>query len=509
MKVLCLADNTSKDAWGEKLSQIYSKKNNLTFRGKLEANQTNLEHGCYHIGPLSMQQKDIIDSLESFDHIVLVDQDQSKFSHSRIFLAMWKLVKDIRKLGYEVKIENRENMEYLDKWEDYFLRNKSFCANPWILMHDGMSGNTNLCGRNWKKIKQRDDIKNWQTDPDYSLIREKMLKGEEIPGCGTCYTYEKKGIRDMRWTDSFDWITHLRLESLNDFKKIKKPAYYEVRPSNKCNLKCRMCSEGFSHLIENENKQITDKKFRRFTEKDTYLSGGDSFNKIDLDEAVRVYVAGGEPTIMPEFYEFLRFCVREGRTNLELKVNTNAVKISQPLFDLFKQFKDLWFTCSIDGTGKINEYIRWGTDGNKQIENIHKLRQNGAGIHFIFVTSIYNVHNVGDCMHFFDREFPYATVQINCGAFEKDLLSPFNHPDTELVLASLKKAKSSKCYYHQERGSKPMIDGLYDHYSSDPKLDVEKLKNFFYYNDTLDKHRGSSLAEYIPQLERCRKYILD
>ena len=52
-----------------------------------------------------------------------------------------------------------------------------------------------------------------------------------------------------------------------------------------------------------------------------------------------------------------------------------------------------------------------------------------------------------------------------------------------------------------------MVDGLYDHYSKNNKFDKEKLKNFFYYNDTLDKHRGSKLAAYIPQLEECRKYI--
>ena len=86
-------------------------------------------------------------------------------------------------------------------------------------------------------------------------------------------------------------------------------------------------------------------------------------------------------------------------------------------------------------------------------------------------------------------------------------MSPFNHPDTEAVLSSLKKAKSSKSYYHQERGSKPLVDALYDHYSSNPKIDVEKLKNFFYYNDMLDKHRGSKLNDYIPELDQCRKYL--
>ena len=53
-----------------------------------------------------------------------------------------------------------------------------------------------------------------------------------------------------------------------------------------------------------------------------------------------------------------------------------------------------------------------------------------------------------------------------------------------------------------------MIDSLEQHYSNvDTQIEYEKLCNFFYYNDTLDRVRGSKLVEYIPELEECRKYI--
>lgn len=507
MKVLCLADNTSVEKWGEKITRVYSEKNNLIYRGQLQENQANLVDGCYIAGPHTMQQRSIISMSKKFDNIVLMDQKQSQFSHNRLFLAMWKLIKDLRGCGVDVNIENPTNMQYLDDWEKYFEKNKSFCANPWVLMHDGLNGDTSICGRNYSKVTSRDNIKNWQTDPEYTAIRKKMLDGKKIKGCDQCYKLEKEGIRDMRWTDSFDWITRLKLKSIEDFNAIKNPTYYEIRPSNKCNIKCRMCSEGFSHLIMQENKIIKSNKFHEMRPGEVYLENGNSFDKVDLDTATRVYIAGGEPTVMPEVYQFLRSCIQEGKTDLELNINTNAVKISEPLFDLFKQFPKLWFTCSMDGTGKVNEYQRWGTNTNKQIRNIHRLHTNGAGIHFIFVASIYNIHNIGDAMLFFDKEFPYATVQINYAGFTDGILSPWNHPDKDLVLSSLEKAKSSNCYYHQERGSKPIVDGLYNHYSNNPKLDKKKLRNFFYYNDTLDKYRNAKLQDFIPELDQCRKYL--
>jgi MoaA/NifB/PqqE/SkfB family radical SAM enzyme len=509
-KVLCLADNTSDQAWGHKLAQDFANSRKITFRGTLSLDE-GIKPGCYHIGPVSMQQKDIIDASKHFDRIVLLDQTQEQYSHSRIFLAMWKLVNDMAELGIKVDVMNSENMQYLYDWEEYFVKNKTFCIDPWVLMHDGLSGYTNLCGRNWKKIKPRKKIHDWSTDPEYSSIRKKMLAGKTVSGCEGCYKFEDKGIRDMRWTDSFDWITRLKIKSVDDLKKFKDPVYFEVRPSNKCNLMCRMCSPRWSHLIQDETKQIDDVKFQDIVQKfpDSEILNNSSFDKLNLDTLERVYIAGGEPTVMPEVYEFLRKCVKEDKTDFELNINTNAVKISEPLFDLFKQFKRLWFTCSIDGTPRTTEYVRWGTDSAKQIENIHRLKNNGAGIHFISVVSIYNVHEIGDTMAFFDDEFPYATIQLNRGAYKNDLLTAWNHPMKDKVLESILQAKKTRCYYHQERGSKPIIDALEQHYQSNQTFDRQKLKDFFYYNDTLDKKRGCKLIDYIPTLEECRKYIIN
>jgi MoaA/NifB/PqqE/SkfB family radical SAM enzyme len=507
-KILCLGDNTSADAWAHKLTKKFAEENNLIFRGQAKELNLELEDGCYYTDPFLMQQRDLIEISKKFNKIVLLDQKQEQFSHSRLFLRMFKLINDMKKLGIRVEIINEQNMKYLYDWEKIFERNKSICIDPWVLMHDGQSGYTNLCGRNYDRIKKRENIVSWQDDTEYNKIRSDMLAGKKIPGCKLCYDYEDKGIRDMRWTDSFDWITRLKIKSIEDLKNINSPLYVEVRPSNKCNLQCRMCRPKYSHLIQKETLGIEDKKFRNLVVSNTpeQIMNTSSFHLVDLDKIVRLYIAGGEPTIMPEVYNFLRKCVKKKKTNFELNINTNAVKISEPLFNLFKNFKNLWFTCSIDGTPRVNEYVRWGTTSSKQIQNIHRLKKNGAGIHFISVISIYNIHQIGEIMEHFDNEFPYATVQLNTAAYKNDILSPWNHPNHNLVTKSLLKAKKTKCYFHQERGCTTMVDGLYEYYTKKPICDIEKISDFFYYNDTLDRTRGSKLGDYIPELEECRKY---
>jgi hypothetical protein len=62
-------------------------------------------------------------------------------------------------------------------------------------------------------------------------------------------------------------------------------------------------------------------------------------------------------------------------------------------------------------------------------------------------------------------------------------------------------------YQSNGKSCKSGIDGLYQHYSSNPTFNVKHLKMFFDYNDQLDRARGVKLADYIPELEDCRKYI--
>ena len=63
-------------------------------------------------------------------------------------------------------------------------------------------------------------------------------------------------------------------------------------------------------------------------------------------------------------------------------------------------------------------------------------------------------------------------------------------------------------YYTDARDNKSMIDTIFDHYS-DPNYscNIDTLKTFFEFNDTLDKSRNIKLVDYIPELEECRKLI--
>jgi hypothetical protein len=63
-------------------------------------------------------------------------------------------------------------------------------------------------------------------------------------------------------------------------------------------------------------------------------------------------------------------------------------------------------------------------------------------------------------------------------------------------------------YHSNGKSCKSGIDSIYNYYSTSPVCDIEKLRNFFTYNDQLDRVRNTKLVDFIPELELARSYII-
>jgi hypothetical protein len=507
-KILCIGDNSSAEAWAHHLTKSLAHNKGLVFRGQIEnENYSNIENGCYHTGIFLLNENSILKLSKKFDKVIILDQSIEKFSHSHLFTSTWKLINYLETNHIKVEILNKQNMAFLDYWHNLLTTNKSFCLYPWV-KNVVYNDHYTLCTQSKTPVTKKDEMKSWKHDKNFVDIRKKMLAGELVtPNCNSCYRQEKLGKNiSIRMHETLEWAAICNLKHINDLEKIESASYYEIRYSNKCNIKCRTCNGHFSHLIDKESKNIMDPKFQSLVDPMRFdsMGGGEI---IDYKNLKRIYFGGGEPTIMPQFYNFLQTCIKNNNTNFEIRVGTNAVKISDKLFDIFKNFSNLTCSVSTDGTPKIDEYIRWGTNSAQKLKNIKKLKAQGNAIAINFVCSIYNVFALGEILQYFESEFPYAPVHFNTGGYKGDIISPFIFPNHNLVLESVKKAKNTKIYYDNEQRTKAVIDSLEKHYSTKTQIEYEKLSNFFYYNDNLDKARGSKLVDYIPELEECRKYI--
>jgi sulfatase maturation enzyme AslB (radical SAM superfamily) len=412
---------------------------------------------------------------------------------------------ELEQQGISTVYKDNENIKKIQNFEHFLKDNKSFCIYPWINFVEE-NGNLSLCARTIKKIASPESAINWKSHNDFQHIRQKMLAGERVPEyCNTCYFYEENGIESYRQFETKEWITKLGITSIEDLDQINQPYYYELRLSNKCNLLCRGCKPQFSHLIE--------KEFKHFKIESQMGNAPMKYSTIDridishLNPLHRVYLTGGDPTVIPEVFTFMERCIGAGKTDFEFTLGINGQKISDKFLSLTDHFSNLNFSISLDGYGRVNDYWRWGSDFETIIRNTKLLQSRGHNISINTVPGIYNVTNLHLLYEFLDREFPHTSVysQINYVDFQ----SPYNHPNVELCLESLDKCRQTKMYLSDGKSNKTAIDSLYEHYSKNPIFDPVALKKFFDYNDQLDRARNTKLGDYIPELEQCRQLLVD
>lgn len=461
----------------------------------------NLEIGFYHTSVTDMLPGIIVSLADQFDLIYMLDQPKESYPHFKTFVTTVRLMYDLENKGIKVEFRNNKSTKNFIKWRNFLNENKSFCFYPFAALIDNI-GTTCICPKSREPITKSDSIVDWQTDPYYVTIRDKMIAGEMmVERCNDCYEREIEGQESTRQFETLEWTERLSLESVEDFQKIKTPLFYEIRPSNLCNIMCRTCDDGHSHLLEKEFRNIgiplVDWKFQPT-----------NYDKIDFNVVEKIYWGGGEPVIMPEFYTFLEKCLENNNTDFELYIGTNGMKFSNKIVDLLDNFSDVTFSFSYDGYQKVNDYIRWKSKFDVVVENGRKMRERGHKIGLQTVFSMWSLTRIHEVFEFYDREYPGSGLLVQvAGTYSNDrILLPYNHPCPDMVLESLRKCQKTKTYYTNGRSVKSMIDLLIDHYSDlNYKVDDNLLRKFYEFNDKLDTARNSRLEDYIPELAAARK----
>jgi sulfatase maturation enzyme AslB (radical SAM superfamily) len=185
---------------------------------------------------------------------------------------------------------------------------------------------------------------------------------------------------------------------------------------------------------------------------------------------------------------------------------TNGVKFTNEFLDLVGHFSNTNFSFSIDGYDKVNDYWRSGSSWHKVIKNARLIQSLGHSVSVNTVPGIYNVTNMHRLFEFLDQEFPMTSIymQVNYLPWQ----SAYNHPLADLVIDSMEKCQRTSIYHSNGKSCKTSIDSILHHYQNNPVCDTKQLRDFFDFNDQLDRARGTKLGDYIPELEMARRFLL-
>ena len=138
----------------------------------------------------------------------------------------------------------------------------TFCIKPWIHLYVGTDGNVFPCCQSENTPVANindgtiDEIKN---SSKFKLIRTQMLSNEKPIDCSVCYEMERSNCSSLRnrTNKRYEHLIASAIENTLDDGGIVTPILTaDIRLSNVCNFKCRMCTGYASSSIHKEEEKI-------------------------------------------------------------------------------------------------------------------------------------------------------------------------------------------------------------------------------------------------------------
>lgn len=262
------------------------------------------------------------------------------------------------------------------------IDNKSICVYPWKHSYIGSRYERKLCC-----IAEDIDEHNKTTSEEFwnseymKKVRLKMIAGEQIKDCQTCYTRESQGIRSLREI-SFDshGLTPQDLidTTLPDGSIQDYPNYFDYRTIH-CNLQCVSCGEIYSSQHANLSLELHGKKDFEFTIDYDFEDGmaQEIIESIRNRKLSKIYWAGGEPMMshvhwkVVEELEKVRLEDPEFLYKIFVHYNTNLTRLQwkgKLIPDLISFYQPS-IQASIDGTHETFEFCRDGASWDQVSEN--------------------------------------------------------------------------------------------------------------------------------------------
>lgn len=265
------------------------------------------------------------------------------------------------------------------------------CVLPWNHLYATNTGTIfPCCGSHYslgqaakdgwtQHIEDSEIVKKISTFPNMKALREQLANGEEPEICSGCFDKEKEGIWSYRQTANElfpETYSELCEDKLNIGSQLKLE-FLDLRLGNRCNLACRMCNASSSHmLLEDFRDFLGDANYGSELEDLDWVSNRHLYRDIveHCENLKIINMAGGEPFIIDESWEFLEMLIEKGLSqNIELRYNTNLTVLPEKAKAIWKKFKRVVLFLSIDGTEDVYEYIRYPGKWDRIYKNLKKL----------------------------------------------------------------------------------------------------------------------------------------
>ena len=389
---------------------------------------------------------------------------------------------------------------------------KTFCVLPWIHLATLPDGYVTLCCNSnhtnlMNASKNGFDLLNLNNDSIYDIINSEYFKKirleflkNNIPiACKRCFDEESNKMQSKRLLSNTTF-KHFNIDdakSLTSTDGTIKPnlKFIELRLGNKCNHKCISCNPCSSSMWESDYKKMSNEldfitKYDIDQSKFDWTTSEKFWNELGLysDNLEQIYVNGGEPTLIKEHWLYIKHLISKGKTNIKMLYSINASYLPKDSLKLWKKFKDIEITCSVDDVDERNSYIRYGSNWETINKNIDKLLEEKIDVNICQTISFLNYLYLDEFLIWLESKGLQDKFHHNI-VYQPDYLSPSILP-LHVRNKIHKKFEQSK-YKHKLLYLKNIFSN---------KDNTDKFNKAMEYINLLDKLRDKNFSKIFSEL---------
>jgi hypothetical protein len=413
-------------------------------------------------------------------------------------------------------------------------QSSSFCVVPWLHRHVNERGFFKVCcvaegpesflvDRSGRRLHVQSQEREEAIFNHARLkeLRRKMLAGEWDPICKRCLRAEQAGGsstrkgRNNRFRHTVsDLLSHTAPDGTLESPTIH---HLDLRLGNYCNLTCRMCTPGSSKPWIAHYNRVQPPAYRMDAEGLTTARQMDWVSDPAVWESFRnqlpavewLHFAGGEPMMIPQMIDALQICVDSGLApRIDLSYNTNLTLLPARLAELWPRFKSVSVSCSIDGYGRLNEYIRRASRWRDIDQNLHVLDRQ---FHLWNLREV-SIHTTVQVYNLLDLHQLYAYLRSGFAhILPAPLLNPLSWPaylSVQNLPAAIKAVAQERLLQERNReeyrhGANigwilSSIDTILEYLNG--KTGADHWKDFIFFTKQSDREFADSFEEAAPEL---------
>jgi sulfatase maturation enzyme AslB (radical SAM superfamily) len=321
-------------------------------------------------------------------------------------------------------------------------------------------------------LVKKDTFKNYKTIEEYyhsselKNLQKNLSNNFKDELCSACWSNELAGIQSMRQS------------VLKDRNMLsKKISQVKLHVGSTCNLACMMCfptvSTTWKKLWQDKNYP---EEFQRIPGHENYDYYIEDYIKKNISDIFFIETLGGEPLFSKRFILLLNWLVKKKKSqDITLYIITNLTLLPSSMIDILHNFKKVVLTVSLEGTHKINDYIRWGSSFEKIDKNIKIGLEKKFNLAILPTANSLNLHRLHE-LYAYGESLGIPVMNIS-PVQGWNSLHPANLP----------------FYLHGK------VDNRFKNLlNKTTNNDQSSLKNFI---KNWDKKRNISIVDYMPEFE--------